>query len=33
MATTKQEKTKISSFKKIKPMIIENRGLNDKYRF
>ncbi|WNM17852.1 DUF1801 domain-containing protein [Flavobacterium capsici] len=32
MATAKQEKTKITRFEKIKPMILENRGLNDKYR-
>lgn len=32
MATAKQEKTKASRFEKIKPMIMENRGLNDKYR-
>lgn len=28
----KQKKTKISRFEKIKPMILENIGLNDKYR-
>jgi uncharacterized protein YdeI (YjbR/CyaY-like superfamily) len=32
MATAKQEKTKITRLEKIKPMIIEGRGLNDKYR-
>ena len=32
MATAKQEKTKHSRLEKIKPMIIENIGLNDKYR-
>ena len=32
MATAKQEKTKETRFEKIKPMIIENIGLNDKYR-
>lgn len=32
IATAKQEKTKISRFEKIKPMILENMGLNDKYR-
>lgn len=32
MATAKQEKTKISRLDKIKPMIMENRGLNDKYK-
>jgi uncharacterized protein YdeI (YjbR/CyaY-like superfamily) len=32
MATAKQEKTKISRFEKIKRLILENRGLNDKYR-
>lgn len=30
--TAKQEKTKIDRFEKIKPMILQNRGLNDKYR-
>lgn len=30
--TAKQEKTKISRFEKIKPMILERIGLNDKYR-
>lgn len=30
--TAKQEKTKISRFEKIKPMILSNIGLNDKYR-
>lgn len=28
----KQEKTKIARLEKIKPMILEGRGLNDKYR-
>ncbi|WP_264522197.1 YdeI/OmpD-associated family protein [Flavobacterium sp. N1994] len=32
MATAKQEKTKVSRFEKIKPLIMEYRGLNDKYR-
>ena len=32
IATAKQEKTKISRFEKIKTMILENMGLNDKYR-
>jgi len=32
MATAKQEKTKVTRFEKIKPMISEGRGLNDKYR-
>ena len=32
MATAKQEKTKVIRFEKIKPMILEGRGLNDKYR-
>jgi len=32
MATAKQEKTKATRFEKIKPMILESRGLNDKYR-
>ena len=32
MATAKQEKTKLSRLEKIKPLILENRGLNDKYR-
>jgi len=32
MATAKQEKTKISRLEKIKPLILENRGLNDKFR-
>ena len=32
MATAKQEKTKIIKLEKIKPLIMENRGLNDKYR-
>jgi uncharacterized protein YdeI (YjbR/CyaY-like superfamily) len=30
--SAKQEKTKINRFKKIKPMILSNTGLNDKYR-
>lgn len=32
MATAKQEKTKITRFDKIKSLILEQRGLNDKYR-
>lgn len=32
MATAKQEKTKITRLEKIKPMILEGVGLNDKYR-
>ena len=32
MATAKQEKTKITRLEKIKPMILNGRGLNDKYR-
>jgi uncharacterized protein YdeI (YjbR/CyaY-like superfamily) len=32
MATAKQEKTKVTRFEKIKPLILECRGLNDKYR-
>ena len=32
MATAKQDKTKVSRFEKIKPLILEGRGLNDKYR-
>lgn len=32
IATAKQEKTKITRFEKIKPMILQNIGLNDKYR-
>ena len=28
----KQEKTKLARIKKIKPMILEGKGLNDKYR-
>ena len=32
MATAKQEKTKQTRLEKIKPMIHENKGLNDKYR-
>ncbi|MFM2214005.1 MAG: hypothetical protein RL427_1268 [Bacteroidota bacterium] len=31
MATAKQEKTKITRFAKIKALILEQRGLNDKY--
>ena len=27
----KQEKTKLSRIEKIKPLILENKGLNDKY--
>lgn len=30
--TAKQEKTKLARFEKIKPMILNNTGLNDKYR-
>lgn len=30
--TAKQEKTKIQRMEKIKPMILQNKGLNDKYR-
>jgi uncharacterized protein YdeI (YjbR/CyaY-like superfamily) len=32
IATAKQEKTKISRMEKIKPMIMNQIGLNDKYR-
>jgi uncharacterized protein YdeI (YjbR/CyaY-like superfamily) len=32
IAGAKQEKTKISRMEKIKPMILENKGLNDKYK-
>ncbi|MEC4005014.1 DUF1801 domain-containing protein [Flavobacterium sp. SUN052] len=32
IATAKQEKTKISRMEKIKQMILQNIGLNDKYR-
>ena len=32
MATAKQEKTKITRLEKIRPMIIDGVGLNDKYR-
>ena len=32
MATAKQEKTKITRLEKIRPMILEGNGLNDKYR-
>ena len=32
MATAKQEKTKLIRLEKIKPLILEIRGLNDKYR-
>jgi len=32
IATAKQEKTKITRMEKIKPMILQNIGLNDKYR-
>lgn len=28
----KQEKTKASRIEKIKPLILENKGLNDKYK-
>ncbi|MFB9096669.1 YdeI/OmpD-associated family protein [Flavobacterium jumunjinense] len=30
--TAKQEKTKLSRLEKIKPMIMKNIGLNDKYK-
>ncbi|GAA4052180.1 YdeI/OmpD-associated family protein [Flavobacterium chungnamense] len=30
--TAKQEKTKLARFEKIKPMILNNTGLNNKYR-
>lgn len=32
MATAKQEKTKITRLEKIRPMIVDGIGLNDKYR-
>lgn len=32
MATAKQEKTKLTRFDKIKPLLVDGRGLNDKYR-
>ncbi len=32
MATAKQEKTKVTRLEKIRPMIIDGVGLNDKYR-
>lgn len=32
MATAKQDKTKFTRLEKISPMILECRGLNDKYR-
>ena len=32
MATAKQEKTKITRLEKIRPMILDGIGLNDKYR-
>lgn len=32
LATAKQEKTKLIRLEKIKPMILSNTGLNDKYR-
>ena len=32
IATAKQEKTKATRMEKIKPMILQNIGLNDKYR-
>jgi len=32
MATAKQEKTKVTRLEKIAPMILEGKGLNDKYR-
>jgi uncharacterized protein YdeI (YjbR/CyaY-like superfamily) len=30
--TAKREETKLSRIEKIKPMILDNIGLNDKYR-
>ena len=30
--TAKQEKTKLSRLEKIKPLLVEGKGLNDKYR-
>ncbi|MCF6132916.1 YdeI/OmpD-associated family protein [Flavobacterium wongokense] len=32
MATAKQEKTKVTRLEKIRPMIMDHIGLNDKYR-
>lgn len=32
MATAKLEKTKLTRFDKIKPLLLEGRGLNDKYK-
>lgn len=32
IAEAKQDKTKASRFEKIKPMILEGKGLNDRYR-
>ncbi|MCR5862889.1 YdeI/OmpD-associated family protein [Flavobacterium sp. J372] len=32
IAEAKQEKTKLSRLEKIKPMILEGKGLNDKYK-
>jgi uncharacterized protein YdeI (YjbR/CyaY-like superfamily) len=32
IATAKQEKTKLSRLKKTIPMILENKGLHDKYK-
>ena len=32
IASAKQDKTKIQRMEKIKPMIMKNSGLNDKYR-
>lgn len=33
IATAKQEKTKITRLEKIRPMIMDGLGLNDKYRY
>lgn len=32
IASAKQEKTKINRLEKVKPMILEGKGLNDRYR-
>jgi uncharacterized protein YdeI (YjbR/CyaY-like superfamily) len=32
MATAKQDITKLRRFDKIKPLLLDGRGLNDKYR-
>ena len=32
ISTAKQEKTRLSRIEKIKPLILEKKGLNDKYR-